>query len=207
MPRARGNFSRALRTPEITRVQIECFDKDSNAERAAELLQPLLTGRSAGVLSEAVVPRWPIRARCWSPLRIVCASASCRTSRPSAILLALDGVRLQWPALRISWVFAVPKDECRRAIVARERESREQDITQVLYRKRRIATINCCRLLQVCSAKSRLCVASDLTRQAKSVRQRNHCRMDGRQSGNRPPAQRISCFTRADQRNCAPPVR
>jgi len=74
-------FLKGIAHPRTLReLQIECFDKDSNAERAAELLQPLLTGRSAGVLSKPVVPRWPIRARCWSPLRIVCASASCRTS-------------------------------------------------------------------------------------------------------------------------------
>jgi len=41
----------------------------------------------------------------------------------------------------------VPKDECRRAIVARERESREQDITQVFI-ETPYRNDNCCSFLR-----------------------------------------------------------
>ena len=40
----------------LQELQLERFDKDSDLERATALLQPLLAGRSAGILSEAGSP-------------------------------------------------------------------------------------------------------------------------------------------------------
>ena len=64
----------------------------------------------------------------------------------------------------------VPKDECRRAIAMRERESREQDQTQVFietpYRNDRLLAS----LIRHCAPATLLCVASDLTLTGESVR-------------------------------------
>jgi 16S rRNA (cytidine1402-2'-O)-methyltransferase len=64
----------------------------------------------------------------------------------------------------------VPKDECRRSIVALERESREHDVTQIFietpYRNDQLLQA----FLETCAANTRLCVASDLTLSTESVR-------------------------------------
>jgi 16S rRNA (cytidine1402-2'-O)-methyltransferase len=164
-------FLKGIAHPRTLReLQIECFDKDSNAERAAELLQPLLTGRSAGVLSEAGSPAVA------DPGALLVAAAHRLRIRvvphigPSAILLALMASGFNGQRFAFHGYLPVPKDECRRAIVARERESREQDITQVFietpYRNDQLLQAFC----EMCSAKSRLCVASDLTLPSESVR-------------------------------------
>src|SRR5258705_2824786 len=110
-------FLKGIAHPRTLReLQIECFDKDSNAERAAELLQPLLTGRSAGVLSEAGSPAVA------DPGALLVAAAHRLRIRvvphigPSAILLALMATGFNGHRFAFHGYLPVPKDECRRAI-------------------------------------------------------------------------------------------
>jgi 16S rRNA (cytidine1402-2'-O)-methyltransferase len=164
-------FLKGIAHPRALReLQIECFDKDSNAERAAELLRPLLAGRSAGVLSEAGSPAVA------DPGALLVAAAHRLRIRvvphvgPSAILLALMAAGFNGQRFAFHGYLPVPKEECRRAIAARERESLAQDMTQVFietpYRNDQLLQAFC----EVCAGKSRLCVASDLTLPGESIR-------------------------------------
>ena len=165
------HFLKGIAHPRPLRdLQIECFDKDSSPERAAELLQPLLAGRSAGVLSEAGSPAVA------DPGALLVAAAHRLRIRvvphigPSAILLALMAYGFNGQRFAFHGYLPVPKEDCRRAIAARERESRDQDMTQIFietpYRNDQLLQAFC----NVCAGSSRLCVASDLTLPGESVR-------------------------------------
>ena len=150
-------------------LQIESFDKDDNAGRATELLQPLLAGRSAGVVSEAGAPAVA------DPGALLVTAAHRLQIRvaphvgPSSILLALMAAGFNGQRFAFHGYLPVPKDECRRVIAARERESREHDMTQVFietpYRNDQLLQT----LIEVCAPATRLCIASDLTLVSEAV--------------------------------------
>ncbi|MDB5810401.1 MAG: rsmI [Betaproteobacteria bacterium] len=154
----------------LREVQIECFDKDSSLENAVELLKPLLAGRSAGVLSEAGSPAIA------DPGALLVTAAHQLRIRvvphvgPSAIGLALMASGFNGQHFSFNGYLPVPNDECRRSIVALERESREHDVTQIFietpYRNDQLLQA----FLETCAANTRLCVASDLTLSTESVR-------------------------------------
>jgi len=154
----------------LRELQIERFDKDGDAARAAALLQPLLAGRSAGVLSEAGSPAIA------DPGALLVAAAHRLRIRvvphagPSAVLLALMASGFNGQRFAFHGYLPVQKDECRRAIAARERESHAQDITQIFIETpyRNDALLQA--FLDECQNNSRLCVASDITLATESVR-------------------------------------
>jgi 16S rRNA (cytidine1402-2'-O)-methyltransferase len=88
---------------------------------------------------------------------------------PSAILLALMASGFNGQRFAFHGYLPVAKDDCRRTIAARERESREHDMTQVFietpYRNDQLLQAFC----EVCGSHSRLCVASDLTLSSESI--------------------------------------
>lgn len=154
----------------LRELQIECFDKDSSPEHATDLLQPVLKGRSAGVVSEAGCPAIA------DPGALLVAAAHRMHIRvvphigPSAIMLALMGSGFNGQRFAFHGYLPVQKDECRRAIALRENESRVQDMTQIFietpYRNDQLLQS----FLGTCAANSGLCVASDLTLATESVR-------------------------------------
>jgi 16S rRNA (cytidine1402-2'-O)-methyltransferase len=154
----------------LRELRIERFDKDGDPARAAELLQPLLAGRSAGILSEAGSPAIA------DPGALLVAAAHRLNIRviphvgPSAILLALMASGFNGQRFAFQGYLPVPADECRRAIAARERESRAQDMTQIFIETpyRNDALLRA--FVETCTDNSRLCVASDLTLAGESVR-------------------------------------
>ena len=165
------HFLKSIAHPRALReLQIERFDKDGDPARAAELLRPLLGGRSAGVLSEAGSPAIA------DPGALLVAAAHRLHIRvvphagPSAILLALMASGFNGQRFAFHGYLPIAGDECRRTIAARERESREQDITQIFietpYRNDPLLRA----FIEVCAGTSRVCVASDLTLATESVR-------------------------------------
>ena len=156
---------RPLRELTLTR-----FDKDCDLALATTLLQPLLAGRSAGVLSEAGSPAVA------DPGALLVAAAHKLRIRvmphigPSALLLALMASGFNGQRFAFRGYLPVPKDECRRAIAEYERESRAQDLTQIFIETpyRNDALLQA--FLDACAGTSRLCVASDLTLAGESVR-------------------------------------
>ena len=154
----------------LRELQLERFDKDGDAARACALLQPLLAGRSAGVLSEAGSPAVA------DPGALLVAAAHRLHLRvvphagPSAILLALMAAGFNGQCFAFHGYLPVAKDDCRRAIALRERESRERGMTQIFIETphRNDALLQV--FLDSCQGKTRLCVASDLTLATATVR-------------------------------------
>jgi len=154
----------------LQQLQIERFDKNSDAAHAARLLQPLGAGRSAGVLSEAGCPGIA------DPGALLVAAAHRAGLRvvphvgPSSPLLALMASGFNGQRFAFRGYLPVPKDQCRREIAKLERESRAHDITQIFietpYRNDALLEI----LLETCDGMTRLCVASDLTLASETVR-------------------------------------
>jgi 16S rRNA (cytidine1402-2'-O)-methyltransferase len=154
----------------VRELQIERFDKDGDPARAVELLQPLLAGRSAGVLSEAGSPAVA------DPGALLVAAAHRLRIRvvphvgPSALLLALMSSGFNGQRFAFHGYLPVPQDECHRAIAQHENESRQRDMTQIFIETPHRNDALLQKFLEVCQGKSRLCVASDLTLATESVR-------------------------------------
>jgi len=153
----------------LQQLQIERFDKNSDAARAAQLLQPLAAGRSAGVLSEAGCPAIA------DPGALLVAAAHRAGLRvvphvgPSSPLLALMASGFNGQRFAFRGYLPVPRDQCRSEIARLERESRAHDMTQIFietpHRNDALLQI----LLETCDGKTRLCVASDLTLASETV--------------------------------------
>ena len=147
----------------LRQLRLELFDKGGDAKRAVQLLQPLLAGMSAGVLSEAGCPAIAdpgallVEAAHRAGLRVVPHIG------PSALLLALMASGFNGQRFAFHGYLPVAKDECRGEIARLERESRARDMTQIFietpYRNEALLQA----LLEICAGKTRLCVASDLT--------------------------------------------
>jgi 16S rRNA (cytidine1402-2'-O)-methyltransferase len=154
----------------LQQLWLERFDKDGTSERANQLLQPLIAGRSAGVLSEAGCP-----AIADPGALLVAAAHRMRLhvvahSGPSSILLALMASGFSGQRFAFHGYLPVAKVECRREIARLERESRACDQTQIFIETpyRNDALLQA--LLQTCDGTTRLCVASDLTLPTEQVR-------------------------------------
>jgi 16S rRNA (cytidine1402-2'-O)-methyltransferase len=147
----------------VRELTIELFDKNGTPARAAELLQPLLTGRSAAVLSEAGCPAVAdpgarlVEAAHRANIRVVPHVG------PSALLLALMASGFNGQRFAFHGYLPVAAPACRAEILKLERESRERDMTQIFietpYRNDALLKT----LLECCNDNTRLCVASDLT--------------------------------------------
>ena len=154
----------------LRELLFERFDQTGDLARATRLLQPLLAGRSAGVLSEAGSPAIAdpgallVEAAHHLNLRVVPHVG------PSALALALMASGFNGQRFAFHGYLPVPKDECRRMIAMRERESSAQDMTQIFIETpyRNDALLDA--FLDTCKGDTRLCVASDLTLATASVR-------------------------------------
>ena len=167
---ARRFLKNAAHPTPLQQLQIERFDKTSDAARAVQLLQPLGAGRSAGLLSEAGCPAIA------DPGALLVATAHRAGLRvvphvgPSSPLLALMASGFNGQRFAFRGYLPVPKDQCRSEIARLERESRARDMTQIFietpYRNDALLRV----LLETCDGKTRLCVASDLTLASETVR-------------------------------------
>lgn len=153
----------------LRELHFERFDKTGDAARAVDLLQPLLAGCSAGVLSEAGSPAIA------DPGALLVAAAHHLHIRvvphvgPSAIALALMASGFNGQRFAFHGYLPVPKDECRREIAVRERESRERDMTQIFIETPYRSDALLHAFVDTCQGNTRLCIASDLTLATASV--------------------------------------
>ena len=126
----------------LQQLQIERFDKNSDAARAVQLLQPLGAGR-ARLLSEAGCPAVAdpgallVAAAHRAGLRVV---APCRAVIAAA---GADGLRLQWPAFRVSRLPAGPQRSVPQRNREAERESRARH--DQIFIETPTATMRCCK--------------------------------------------------------------
>ena len=158
------HFLKQLPHPRSLReLTLERFDKDGTPDRADQLLQPLLAGRSAAVLSEAGCP-----AIADPGAQLVAAAHRANIPvvphvGPSALLLALMASGFNGQRFAFHGYLPVTAAECRLEIQKLERESRERDMTQLFietpYRNDALLKT----LLDCCQVKTQLCVAADHT--------------------------------------------
>jgi len=154
----------------LQQLAIERFDKNGNRALASALLQPVLAGRDAGLLSEAGCPAVA------DPGAVVVATAHelgitvLPHIGPSAVLLALMASGCNGQCFAFHGYLPVDRGACSNAIVELERESRARDMTQIFietpYRNDALLQT----LLRTCAAGTRLCVASDLTLDTETIR-------------------------------------
>lgn len=165
------HFLKLLPHPRAIReLTLELFDKNGSAERATVLLNPLLSGRSAAVLSEAGCPAVAdpgarlVEAAHRANIRVVPHVG------PSALLLALMASGFNGQRFAFHGYLPVQADGCKQEIAKLERESRERDMTQLFietpYRNDALFAT----LLDCCHPATRLCVAADLTLPTEYVR-------------------------------------
>ena len=167
---ARRFLKSAAHPRPLQQLTLERFDKDSSPARAQQLLQPLLAGRSAGLLSEAGCPAVA------DPGALLVAAAHRHHLRviphvgPASPLLALMASGFNGQRFAFHGYLPVPQDECRKEIARLERASRISDTTQIFIETpyRNDALLKA--LLEICDETTRLCVASDLTLAAETVR-------------------------------------
>ncbi len=164
------HFLKLLPHPRAIReLTLELFDKNGTPERANALLQPLLNGRNAAVLSEAGCPAIAdpgarlVEAAHRAAIRVVPQVG------PSALLLALMASGFNGQRFAFHGYLPVAAPECKTEILRLERESRERDMTQMFietpYRNDALLKT----LLECCHANTRLCIAADLTLPDESV--------------------------------------
>ena len=164
----------------LRELTLVLFDKNGTPARAAELLQPLLQGRSAAVLSEAGCPAIA------DPGALLVDAAHRANMRvvphvgPSALLLALMASGFNGQRFAFHGYLPVAPPACRAEIVKLERESRDRDMTQLFIETpyRNDAMLKA--ILECCDGRTRLCVASDLTLPDESVASRSIADWRGR---------------------------
>ncbi len=167
---ARRFLKSAAHPMPLQQLTLERFDQDSPAARADQLLQPLLAGRSAGLLSEAGCPAVA------DPGALLVAAAHRQHLRvvphvgPASPLLALMASGFSGQRFAFHGYLPVPHNECRKEIARLERASRSNDTTQIFIETpyRNDALLKA--LLEICDGKTRLCIASDLTLATETIR-------------------------------------
>lgn len=189
---ARRFLAAAAHPCAIRSLRIERFDKDSDASRARQVLQPLNQGISAGLLSEAGCPAVA------DPGALVVAAAHSAGLQvvphvgPASMILALMASGFNGQQFMFHGYLPPGRDQCRAAIAGLEQESRSRNTTQIFIETRHRSDALLALILETCEPVTRLCVACDLTLPTQSVRSR-HVR-DWRRSPGAPLGRRPSVF-------------
>jgi len=153
----------------IESIRIERLDHNTPPARLLPLLEPLLGGRDAGLLSEAGSPAVAdpgaglIRLAHQNGLRVVPLSG------PSSILLALSASGLEGQRFAFNGYLPVPPAEFIAAVGELERRSKRLRQTQIFmetpYRNDRSLAL----ALGALEPDTLVCVAADLTLQSETV--------------------------------------
>lgn len=166
---ARAFLKRIGATRTLRSIRIERLDHNTPPAELAPLLDPLLAGRDAGLLSEAGLPAVAdpgaglIRLAHRRGLRVVPLSG------PSSILLALSASGLEGQRFAFNGYLPVPPAELVAALKELERRSQRLRQTQIFmetpYRNDRSLAL----ALRTLEPDTQVCVAADLTLQSETV--------------------------------------
>lgn len=166
---ARAFLKRIGVTRPLQSIRIERLDQNTREEDIAALLDPLLGGRDAGLLSEAGLPAVAdpgaglVRLAHRRGMRVVPLSG------PSSLVLALAASGLDGQRFAFHGYLPVAEAELVPALQELERQSRRLRQTQIFietpYRNSRTLTI----ALRVLDSSTLLCVAADLTMSSEFV--------------------------------------
>ena len=166
---ARAFLKRIGVTLPLQTIRIERLDQNTREEDIAALLDPVLGGRDAGLLSEAGLPAVAdpgaslIRLAHQRGLRVVPLSG------PSSLLLALAASGLEGQRFAFHGYLPVAEAELVSTLQELERQSRRLRQTQIFietpYRNIRTVTI----ALHALDPSTLLCIAADLTTNSEFV--------------------------------------
>jgi len=167
---ARAFLKRIGSTRVMQGIRVERLDHNTRASDVALLLEPVLAGRDAGLLSEAGLPAVAdpganlVRLAHERGVRVVPLSG------PSSILLALCASGLEGQRFAFHGYLPVPEAELVSALKQLERQSRRLGQTQIFietpYRNERTLGV----VLRTLGSDTLVCVATDLTLESESVR-------------------------------------
>ena len=167
---ARAFLKRIGSTRVMQGIRVERLDHNTRASDVALLLEPVLAGRDAGLLSEAGLPAVAdpganlVRLAHERGVRVVPLSG------PSSILLALCASGLEGQRFTFHGYLPVPEAELVSALKQLERHSRRLAQTQIFietpYRNERTLGV----VLRTLGSDTLVCVATDLTLASESVR-------------------------------------
>ena len=169
---ARAFLKRIGATRPVQSIRIERLDHNTPAGDFAMLLEPVLAGRDAGLLSEAGLPAVAdpgaglVRLAHERGVRVVPLSG------PSSIVLALSASGLEGQRFAFHGYLPVAPAELASALKELERQSRRLRQTQIFietpYRNdRTLAT-----MLRALAPATLVCVAADLTLESETVKTR-----------------------------------
>ena len=169
---ARAFLKRIGTTRPLQDIRIMRLDHNTRAGDIASLLEPVLAGRDAGLLSEAGLPAVAdpganlVRIAHERGVRVVPLSG------PSSILLALCASGLEGQRFAFHGYLPVAEAELIPALKELERHSRRLGQTQIFietpYRNERTLGV----VLRSLASDTLVCVATDLTLASESVRTR-----------------------------------
>jgi 16S rRNA (cytidine1402-2'-O)-methyltransferase len=156
----------------LQEIRVERLDHNTRAADVAPLLEPVLAGRDAGLLSEAGLPAVAdpgaglVRLAHEKGVRVVPLSG------PSSILLALSASGLEGQRFAFHGYLPVKEPELAAALKELERQSRRLNQTQIFIETpyRNDATLAA--MLRVLSDDTLVCVAADLTLESETVNTR-----------------------------------
>lgn len=168
---ARRFLSKAALGLKIDELEFRELNEHTTHQREVEaLVEPLLQGRSAGVISEAGVPgvadpgAWVVEICHKKGIRVVPLVG------PSSILLALMASGLNGQSFAFNGYLPVKPPERARAIRQFEHRARSERQSQLFieapYRNQKLVE----QLLQVCQPDTRLTIAMDITSAQEYIR-------------------------------------
>ena len=170
MRSARRFLSRAGMGRPIDTLQMAELNEHTPPEDIAALVEPLLAGRDAGMVSEAGVPGV---ADPGAELAALCHRHGIRVvplTGPSSILLALMASGLNGQSFAFNGYLPVKPAERRSAIKHFERRAASEGQTQIFietpYRNAKLLE----ELLETCRPDTRLCIAADISSPAEYIR-------------------------------------
>ncbi|HUL93732.1 MAG TPA: SAM-dependent methyltransferase [Burkholderiales bacterium] len=172
-PKSARAFLKRIGYPRpLQETRVERLDHNTRAADVAPLLEPVLAGRDAGLLSEAGLPAVAdpgaglVRLAHEKGLRVVPVSG------PSSILLALSASGLEGQRFAFHGYLPVKQPELSAALKELERQSRRLNQTQIFIETpyRNDATLG--EMLRVLGNGTLVCVAADLTLASETVKTR-----------------------------------
>lgn len=172
-PKSARAFLKGVGHPRTLReIRIERLDHNTRPSELAPLLEPVLAGADAGLLSEAGLPAIAdpgaglVRLAHEKGVRVVPLSGPC------SILLALSASGLEGQRFAFHGYLPVARTELTAAIKELERQSRRLHQTQIFIETpyRNDATLAA--MLRVLSGDTLVCVAADLTLESEMVKTR-----------------------------------
>ncbi len=147
----------------IDDLQFETLDKDTSFEDCIDLIQPILEGKTAGIISESGCPGIADPGARLIHMAHQFAITCIPLVGPSSILLALMASGFNGQSFAFHGYLPIDKKDRQQKIKALEKESKEKDQTQIFmdtpYRNEQLLTD----ILKVARKDSFLCIARDIT--------------------------------------------